>query len=116
MRKITVATLNQEILDILENSGPLKTTENYNKPDAIKNDFYISWGWGWAISASIIINLNPEYARNICHPSVTVSWTTSRYSPGRARTAASLHSEVANLALRLEGLLNETTVVIEEEK
>lgn len=116
MNRITVESLNQKILEILENSGSLKRTEQYDKPDAINSNFYVKWNWGWATDASLTINLNPDYALNKCDPTIWISWSTSRYSRLQAHVAVLLHGEVVNVAYKIENLLDETIIVIEEEK
>ena len=116
MNRIIVESLNQRILEILENSGSLKRTEQYDKPDVISSNFYIKWNWGWATDATLTINLNPDYALNKCDPTVRVSWSTGRYSTVQAHVATLLHGEVVNIAYKIEKLLDETTIIIEEGK
>ena len=116
MKRITVEVLNQKILEILENSESLKRTEQYDKPNAISSNFYIKWNWGWATDATLTINLNPDYALNRCDPTIWVSWSTSRYSPAQAAVTYLLHGQIVNVAYQIERLLDETTIIIEEEE
>lgn len=113
MNESTSAMISQDILKIIENSGPLKLMKQYNLPNVISDYFGARWEWGWGIDARISVWFSNTFGTpNVSR--IEVSWSTGGYSPSQARTAASLHSQVADLACRIQAMLEETTIIKEE--
>lgn len=116
MRRVTRLTISTEILEIINNSGPLRMMERYNIPSLTGGSLYLRWDWGWAISAKIDVLFFPIISEELYKATVEVSWPSSSYSPSHARTAVNLHSQVADLACRIECLLDEVIVITGEEE
>lgn len=115
MRRVTKFTISTEILEIINNSGPLRMMERYDIPTTIRSSLYLSWSWGWAMSAKIDVVFHPLIGEELYRTTVEVSWPSSGYSPSHARTAASLHGQVADLACRIECLLDGVIVIMRED-
>lgn len=115
METITKDQAIQKILNIIDNSGPLRLMEKSHTPNLISDYLSFRWNWGWGIDANIHIRFmrnsdDPYYAAKI-----TTSWSTTSYSPSRARTAACLHGQIADLACRTESFLDEVQIKVGED-
>ena len=110
MRKVTVDEIREEIIDVMA-SDPIphaKRTPTLNKD---RDHLLASWEWGYKISAVLLVHFDFDKESNLYHPTIRVSWPSSYYSPVAARTAANLHSQVADLACRISTLLEEVHIV-----
>lgn len=78
---------------------------------AVGGGFYLRWERGWALDAKLRVGVTVRDGELVL--TVDVGWSSSGLPPPAARTAAALHSDVADLACWMQSVIDSMPAIRE---